>query len=53
MPPSVPFYKHPSWPPNIFRDEAWLRRKGNIKKRRSKSVTDEDLDELNACTELA
>ncbi|PPD78670.1 hypothetical protein GOBAR_DD24401 [Gossypium barbadense] len=52
MPPSVPLYKHPSWPPDIFRDEAWLRRKRNIKKRRSKSVTDEDLDELKACTEL-
>ncbi|KAE8704981.1 putative Glutamate receptor 2 plant [Hibiscus syriacus] len=52
MPPSVPLYKHPSWSPDIFRDEAWLRRKGNSKKRRSKSVTDEDLDELKACFEL-
>ncbi|KAK8511589.1 hypothetical protein V6N13_024220 [Hibiscus sabdariffa] len=52
LPPSVPLYKHPSWSPDIFRDEAWLRRKGNSKKRRSKSVTDEDLDELKACIEL-
>ncbi|GMJ08731.1 hypothetical protein like AT4G33985 [Hibiscus trionum] len=52
MPPSAPLYKHPSWSPDIFRDEAWLRRKGNSKKRRSKSVTDEDLDELKACIEL-
>ncbi|KAK8556767.1 hypothetical protein V6N12_003162 [Hibiscus sabdariffa] len=52
MLPPVPLYKHPSWSPDIFRDEAWLRRKGNCKKRRSKSVTDEDLDELKACLEL-
>ncbi|GMI94091.1 hypothetical protein HRI_003078400 [Hibiscus trionum] len=52
MLPSAPLYKHPSWSPDIFRDEAWLRRKGNSKKSRSKSVTDEDLDELKACIEL-
>ncbi|KAE8680651.1 putative Glutamate receptor 2 plant [Hibiscus syriacus] len=52
MPPSVPLHKHTSWSPDIFRDEAWLRRKGKSKKRTSRSVTDEDLDELKACIEL-
>ncbi|KAJ9177255.1 hypothetical protein P3X46_012492 [Hevea brasiliensis] len=47
-----PLYKQHSWSPDIYRDEAWLRRKGNSKNRRSKSVTDEDLDELKACIEL-
>ncbi|XVE82794.1 hypothetical protein DITRI_Ditri16bG0034200 [Diplodiscus trichospermus] len=51
-PPSLPLYKQRSWSPDIFRDEAWLRRKGNSKNKRSKSVTDEDLDELKACIEL-
>ncbi|XWS41915.1 hypothetical protein CRYUN_Cryun17cG0123200 [Craigia yunnanensis] len=51
MPPLLPLYKQRSWSPDIFRDEAWLRKKGNSKKR-SKSVTDEDLDELKACIEL-
>ncbi|KAJ0097043.1 hypothetical protein Patl1_28700 [Pistacia atlantica] len=45
-------HKQHSWSPDIYRDEAWLRRKGNIKNKRSKSVTDEDLDELKACIEL-
>jgi hypothetical protein len=45
-------YKQHSWSPDAYRDEAWLRRKGNSKNRRSKSVTDEDLDELKACIEL-
>ncbi|XVE87131.1 hypothetical protein DITRI_Ditri18aG0091600 [Diplodiscus trichospermus] len=52
MPPLLPLYKQRSWSPDIFRDEAWLRRRGNSKNRRSKSVTDEDLDELKACIEL-
>ncbi|XP_028760481.1 uncharacterized protein LOC114719188 [Neltuma alba] len=47
-----PLYKQRSWSPDAFRDEAWLRRKGNWKNRRSKSVTDEDVDELKACIEL-
>lgn len=48
-------YKQKSWSPDSFRDEAWQRRKnthdfrGN---RRSKSVTDEDVEELKACFEL-
>ncbi|MCD7468066.1 hypothetical protein HAX54_005856 [Datura stramonium] len=53
-PPSAtvsPLYKQNSWSPDTFRDEAWQRRKDNLN-RRSKSVTDEDLDELKACIEL-
>ncbi|KAE8703763.1 hypothetical protein F3Y22_tig00110462pilonHSYRG00042 [Hibiscus syriacus] len=50
--PPIPLYKQQSWSPDIIRDEAWLRKKGNRKNRRSKSVTDEDLDELKACIEL-
>ncbi|KAK4260079.1 hypothetical protein QN277_003245 [Acacia crassicarpa] len=50
--PSAPLYKQRSWGPDAFRDEAWLRRKGNWKNRRSKSVTDDDVDELKACIEL-
>ncbi|CAK9166502.1 unnamed protein product [Ilex paraguariensis] len=48
-------YKQKSWSPDTYRDEAWLRRKGNHglrRNRRSKSVTDEDVDELKACIEL-
>ncbi|KAJ6378573.1 hypothetical protein OIU78_028750 [Salix suchowensis] len=47
-----PLYKQHSWSPDIYRDEAWLKRKGNYKKSKSKSVTDEDLDELKGCIEL-
>ncbi|XP_065876064.1 uncharacterized protein [Euphorbia lathyris] len=47
-----PLYKQHSWSPDIDRDEAWLRRKGKCKNRRSKSVTDDDLEELKACIEL-
>ncbi|CAN1221279.1 hypothetical protein LINGRAPRIM_LOCUS225, partial [Linum grandiflorum] len=50
--PSAPLYKQHSWSPDIYRDEAWLRRKKNSKNRRTKSVTDEDVDELKACIEL-
>ncbi|KAG7993679.1 hypothetical protein I3843_01G016200 [Carya illinoinensis] len=53
QPPMIsPLYKQHSWSPDAYRDEAWLRRRGNSKNRRSKSVTDEDLDELKACIEL-
>ncbi|KAK7406555.1 hypothetical protein VNO78_08182 [Psophocarpus tetragonolobus] len=47
-----PLLKQRSWSPDAFRDEAWLRRKGNWKNRRTKSVTDEDVVELKACIEL-
>ncbi|XP_047312395.1 uncharacterized protein LOC124915677 [Impatiens glandulifera] len=48
-------YKQNSWSPDAYRDEAWKRRKGSHgvrSRRRSKSVTDEDLNELKACIEL-
>ncbi|KAL1316262.1 uncharacterized protein [Arachis hypogaea] len=48
----APLYKQRSWSPDAYRDEAWLRRKGNWKNRRSRSVTDEDVNELKACIEL-
>ena len=50
-----PLYKQHSWSPDAYRDEAWLRRKGNHRSKnrnRSKSVTDEDVDELKGCIEL-
>uniref|UniRef100_A0A803PEW7 Uncharacterized protein n=1 Tax=Cannabis sativa TaxID=3483 RepID=A0A803PEW7_CANSA len=53
-PPPLSLHKQRSWSPDAYRDEAWLRRKksNNRKKQRSKSVTDEDVDELKACIEL-
>ncbi|XP_071711104.1 uncharacterized protein [Rutidosis leptorrhynchoides] len=48
-------YKQNSWSPDLHRDEEWTRRKGKHTKRsrrKSKSVTDEDIDELKACIEL-
>ncbi|GAA0160125.1 hypothetical protein Leryth_027430 [Lithospermum erythrorhizon] len=47
-------YKQKSWSPDTLRDEAWIRRQENHSRRqhRSKSVTNEDLDELKACIEL-
>ncbi|XP_073057450.1 uncharacterized protein [Primulina eburnea] len=50
-PPPRSLYKLNSWSPDSNRDEAWLRRKV-CRNRRSKSLTDEDLDELKACIEL-
>lgn len=49
-----PLLKHKSWSPDSHREEAWLRRKGNSRalRQRSKSVTDDDLDELRGCIEL-
>ncbi|XP_048131475.1 uncharacterized protein LOC115740233 isoform X2 [Rhodamnia argentea] len=51
---SSSLYKQRSWSPDVCREEAWLRRKGNskIRRPRSRSVTDDDLDELKACIEL-
>ncbi|KAK3015457.1 hypothetical protein RJ639_006819 [Escallonia herrerae] len=54
-PMAAPLYKQKSWSPDLYRDEAWLRRKGSQshrRHRRSKTVTDDDLDELKACIEL-
>ncbi|CAK9140984.1 unnamed protein product [Ilex paraguariensis] len=52
--PPAPLYKQKSWSPDSHREEAWLKRKSSHRLRsgRSKSVTDEDLDELKACFEL-
>ncbi|KAL3833341.1 hypothetical protein ACJIZ3_008077 [Penstemon smallii] len=50
-PKSSSLCKQNSWSPDSCRDEAWLRQKGR-RIRRSKSVTDEDVDELKACIEL-
>ncbi|KAF5189290.1 putative membrane insertase [Thalictrum thalictroides] len=50
--PSTLLYKQKSLSSDTYRDEAWLRRRNNSKKKRSKSVTDDDLDELKACLEL-
>nr|CAD1827091.1 unnamed protein product [Ananas comosus var. bracteatus] len=51
--------KQRSWSPDSEREEAWLRRKGLYRDRRrgtllrrSRSVTDEDLDELRGCFDL-
>ncbi|KAI3895976.1 hypothetical protein MKW98_025767 [Papaver atlanticum] len=58
-PPPRPLYKQRSWSPSspsdMYSDEAWLRRKGAHRIRRtssSSSITDDDLDELKACIEL-
>ncbi|KAI3698865.1 hypothetical protein L2E82_42744 [Cichorium intybus] len=56
MPPvPSPLYKQKSRSPDLHRDEEWMRRKGkhlHRRRRKSKSVTDEDIDELKACIEL-
>ncbi|KAK9713528.1 hypothetical protein RND81_06G033100 [Saponaria officinalis] len=44
--------KHNSWSPDSIREEVWLRRKRHQVRRRSRSLTDEDFDELKACIEL-
>ncbi|KAL4577412.1 hypothetical protein LXL04_013521 [Taraxacum kok-saghyz] len=45
-------YTQKSWSPDLHRDEEWIKRKGKHNHQRSKSVTDEDIDELKACIEL-
>lgn len=55
QPPRRPLIKQHSWSPDADREEAWLRRKGKRQSDRlgrSKSVTDEDLEELRGCIEL-
>ncbi|KAK4760885.1 hypothetical protein SAY87_005778 [Trapa incisa] len=54
-PSSSSLCKHRTWSPDMYRDEAWERRKGLQMGRRgrlSKSVADDDLDEIKACIEL-
>ncbi|KAK7319871.1 hypothetical protein RJT34_04599 [Clitoria ternatea] len=59
QPPPRPLYKQQSWSPDTLRDEAWQRRKnshvsgGNHRHHRlSKSLSEDDLQELKACIDL-
>lgn len=51
-----PLLKQQSWSQDAIRDEAWQRRKGSYTAGgglwRSKSVSNDDLEELKACLEL-
>lgn len=49
---SMPLFKQKSWSPDLHRDEEWIKRKGKHLDPKSKSVTDEDINELKACIEL-
>ncbi|PRQ23102.1 hypothetical protein RchiOBHm_Chr6g0257581 [Rosa chinensis] len=54
-PPPRPLYKQNSWSPDILLEETWQRQKSNWGTRslnRSKSISDDDLEELKACIEL-
>jgi hypothetical protein len=58
-PPPRRLYKHVSWSPDMLREEAWHRKKHNHLSRSrssnnllSKSLSDDDLQELKACFEL-
>lgn len=51
----LPLLKQRSWSPDTERDEAWIKKKGlhrNKKGQLSRSVTDDDLDELRGCIDL-
>lgn len=51
--PPPPLHKQNSWSPHTVREEAWTKRKKNYRTKRGKfSVTDDDLEELQACFEL-
>lgn len=50
--PTAPLLKQKSWSPDSHREELWARRKQLSGPRRTKSLTDEDLEELKACFEL-
>uniref|UniRef100_A0A0D6QY45 Uncharacterized protein n=1 Tax=Araucaria cunninghamii TaxID=56994 RepID=A0A0D6QY45_ARACU len=53
FPPSTRLWKQQSWSSDSSREEAWIRRREQFRlKRRSKSLTDEDLDELRGCIDL-
>ncbi|GER44829.1 hypothetical protein STAS_21744 [Striga asiatica] len=47
-----PLFKQNSWSPDIIREENWMNRRKNNLRRRGRSVTDDDLDELRACFDL-
>ncbi|KAL2537393.1 uncharacterized protein Fot_18784 [Forsythia ovata] len=49
-----PLFKQKSWSPDNLREEAWSNRRRNYRLRRGKSlsVTDDDLEELRACFDL-
>ncbi|KAL1216358.1 hypothetical protein V5N11_006396 [Cardamine amara subsp. amara] len=51
---SSPLLKQHSWSPDFIREEAWSKRQdiSRRSRRRGKSLTDEDLDELKASLEL-
>ncbi len=53
-PPSLGLLKQQSWSSESCREEAWIRRKDQqqSKLRKSKSLTDEDMDELRGCIDL-
>lgn len=52
-PPPRGLLKQQSWSSESCREEAWIRRKDQQSKlRKSKSLTDEDVDELRGCIDL-
>ncbi|PNX72461.1 hypothetical protein L195_g028351, partial [Trifolium pratense] len=58
-PPPRRLYKHVSWSPDMLREEAWNRKKHDHLSRSrssshllSKSLSEDDLEELKACFEL-
>lgn len=52
-PPPRRLLKQQSWSTESCREEAWIRRKDQqCKLRKSKSLTDEDVDELRGCIDL-
>ena len=53
-PASGKLYKQQSWSPNWQAEEVWTKLKANQRRsrRRTKSVTDDDMTELKACFEL-
>ena len=53
VPPSTSLSKQHSWSPDLIREEAWSKRRDiSRNRRRGKSLTDDDLDELKASIEL-
>ncbi|KAK9096936.1 hypothetical protein Sjap_022433 [Stephania japonica] len=53
-PRKTSLYKQKSWSSEAYREEAWLRRRDKYRSSltRSKSVTDDDLEELKGCLDL-